>query len=164
LRYAAGVEYDVGAYSGWQVLDGVPSVQVQVERALSQVAAEPIKVVCAGRTDAGVHALCQVIHFDTAAVRPGRGWVLGANTYLPTDIAVLWVRAVPEDFHARFSATARRYRYVLFDRRTRSGLWAKRTSWSAHPLDASAMHAAGCTTAMAIGIANDATSQIRRIT
>jgi tRNA pseudouridine38-40 synthase len=142
LRYAAGVEYDGGAYSGWQVLDGVPSVQVQVERALSQVAAEPIKVVCAGRTDAGVHALCQVIHFDTAAVRPGRGWVLGANTYLPSDISVLWARAVPEDFHARFSATARRYRYVLFDRRTRSGLWSKRSSWSAHPLDASAMHAA----------------------
>ncbi len=142
MRYAVGVEYDGSAYSGWQTLENIPSVQAEVERALSQVAAAPVKLVCAGRTDAGVHALSQVAHFDTAAVRPGRGWVLGANTHLPADISVLWAREVPADFHARFSATARRYRYVLFDRRTRSGLWAGRSTWSAHPLDAAAMHAA----------------------
>lgn len=142
MRYAVGVEYDGGAYSGWQTLEGIPSVQAEVERALSLVAADPVKVVCAGRTDAGVHALAQVIHFDTAAVRPERGWVLGANTHLPADISLLWAREVPADFHARFSATARRYRYLLFDRRTRSGLWATRSTWSAHALDAAAMHEA----------------------
>jgi len=143
LRVAIGVEYDGSAYSGWQALDHIASVQSAVEQALSRVADAPIAVVCAGRTDAGVHALAQVAHFDTAITRPPRGWVLGANTYLPPDIALLWATEVAPDFHARFSATARRYRYLILDRRTRSALWHARTTFSSQPLDAAAMHAAG---------------------
>ena len=143
MRYAIGIEYEGTAYSGWQALDHIASVQAEVERALGQVADSRVQVVCAGRTDAGVHALAQVAHFDTEAVRPPRGWVLGANSHLPPDIALLWATAVPEDFHARFSATARRYRYLIFDRRTRSALWSHRTTFSSLPLDAAAMHDAG---------------------
>ncbi len=148
MRYALGIEYDGTAYSGWQALAEAPNVQGQLERALSLVAAHPVEVVCAGRTDAGVHALAQVVHFDTTATRPDRGWVLGANTHLPPDIAVLWACAVPREFHARFSATARRYRYLLFDRRTRSAVWARRTVWSAQSLDVAAMQQAA---AMLVG-------------
>jgi tRNA pseudouridine38-40 synthase len=143
LRFAIGIEYDGTAYSGWQALDHIASVQAEVERALSLVADGPVAVVCAGRTDAGVHALAQVAHFDTDMSRPARGWVLGANTHLPPDISLLWATEVPADFHARFSATARRYRYLILDRRTRSALWHARTTFSSRPLDAAAMHAAG---------------------
>jgi tRNA pseudouridine38-40 synthase len=98
--------------------------------------------VCAGRTDAGVHALAQVIHFDSTAMRTERGWRLGTNTYLPPDVSVAWVREVPEQFHARFSATARSYRYVIFNRDSRSALAGGRATWERRPLDVGRMHAA----------------------
>src|SRR5687768_11228731 len=111
-RFAVGLEYDGGAYSGWQFQPGLQTIQDVVQRAFSRVADAPVECVCAGRTDAGVHAGAQVVHFDTTAVRSERGWRLGANTYLPRDVSVTWVREVPGHFHARFSATARSYRYV----------------------------------------------------
>ena len=110
MRVALGIEYDGTDFFGWQRLSHGPSVQAEVESALSFVADHSIEVVCAGRTDAGVHARCQVVHFDTHAEREPRAWVLGATTRLPRAVAVLWATATPDDFHARFSARARRYR------------------------------------------------------
>jgi tRNA pseudouridine38-40 synthase len=141
-RFAAGLEYDGRAYSGWQFQPGLQTLQDMVQRALSRVADAPVDCVCAGRTDAGVHALAQVIHFDSTAVRSERGWRLGTNTYLPPDVSVAWVREVPEQFHARFSATARSYRYFIFNRDSRSALAAGRATWERRPLDAARMHAA----------------------
>src|SRR5688572_5131412 len=115
-RFAAGVEYDGRAYSGWQFQPGLHTVQDVLQRALSRVAAAPVECVCAGRTDAGVHASGQVVHFDTDATRRERGWRLGANTYLPPDVSVAWLREVPGTFHARYSATARSYRYLILNR------------------------------------------------
>lgn len=143
MRIAVGVEYDGTAYAGWQSQSTADSIQAQLERALGEVANHPIDVVCAGRTDAGVHALCQVAHFDATAVRSSRGWVLGANTHLPDDIALLWAIPVPEDFHARYSATARSYRYVILNRGTRSALARLRACLVHRALDVAAMHAAG---------------------
>jgi tRNA pseudouridine38-40 synthase len=142
-RFAAGVEYDGRAYSGWQFQPGLNTVQDVVQRALSRVADSQIDCVCAGRTDAGVHALAQVVHFDSDAVRSDRAWRLGANTYLPTDVSVAWVREVAPHFHARFAATARSYRYVIFNRDSRSALAAGRATWERRPLDAPLMQSAG---------------------
>src|SRR5580658_10358478 len=108
-RIALGLAYDGMCYHGWQVQPGVETVQAVVERALSRVADHPVSVVCAGRTDAGVHATAQVIHLDTEAVRPDQAWMLGTNSYLPRNISVLWAHPVDHHFHARFSATARQY-------------------------------------------------------
>jgi tRNA pseudouridine38-40 synthase len=141
-RFAVGLEYDGRAYSGWQFQPGLQTVQDVVQRAFARVADSPVECVCAGRTDAGVHASAQVAHFDTAAVRSERGWRLGANTYLPRDVSVAWVREVPEQFHARFSATARSYRYLILNRDSRSALVAGRATWERRPLDAPRMHAA----------------------
>jgi tRNA pseudouridine38-40 synthase len=141
-RLAAGLEYDGKSYSGWQFQPGLQTVQDVVQRALSRVADAPIDCVCAGRTDAGVHALAQVIHFDSGAMRTERAWRLGANTYLPPDVSLVWVREVPEQFHARFSATARSYRYVILNRDSRPGLATGRATWERRPLDAERMHAA----------------------
>jgi tRNA pseudouridine38-40 synthase len=142
MRIAVGVEYDGTAYAGWQSQATVDSIQAQVERALSAVANHPVDATCAGRTDAGVHALGQVAHFDTTAVRSSRGWVLGANTHLPDDIALNWAIQVPAEFHARYSATARSYRYVILNRQTRSALARLRACLVHRALDAPAMHAA----------------------
>ena len=142
MRYALGVEYDGSGFMGWQRLDREPTVQSAVERALSFVADAPIKVVCAGRTDAGVHAACQVIHFDTDAHRAPRGWSLGATSRLPNSICVLWCMPVADDFHARFSARARRYRYRILNRPVRLAFARQYLSWERRPLDAAAMHAA----------------------
>jgi len=141
-RFAAGLEYDGRAYSGWQFQPGLQTVQDVVQRALSRVADAPVECVCAGRTDAGVHASSQVVHFDTSAVRTERGWRLGTNSYLPPDVSVAWLREVPGHFHARFSATARSYRYLIFNRDSRSALAAGRATWERRPLDAARMHAA----------------------
>lgn len=141
-RWAIGVEYDGAPFSGWQAQHHAPSVQAEVERALSRVANHPVAVTAAGRTDAGVHALGQVVHFDTAALRPDFGWVLGCNTGLPGSISLRWARPVSGDFHARHSATARSYRYVIFNRRARSAVFAARSAWWSYALDADAMHAA----------------------
>ncbi|MGH8184402.1 MAG: tRNA pseudouridine(38-40) synthase TruA [Rhodanobacteraceae bacterium] len=142
MRVALGIEYDGTDFFGWQRLGHGPSVQAEVESALSFVAAHPVEVTCAGRTDAGVHARCQVVHFDSNAERDARAWVLGATTRLPRAVAVLWARAMPDDFHARFSARARRYRYVLLNRAIRPALEARFVAWERVPLDAEAMHAA----------------------
>ncbi|HEX5961014.1 MAG TPA: tRNA pseudouridine(38-40) synthase TruA [Rhodanobacteraceae bacterium] len=142
MRVALGIEYDGTDFFGWQRLGHGPSVQAEVESALSFVADHEIEVTCAGRTDAGVHARCQVVHFDTTAMRDPRAWVLGATTRLPRAIAVLWAQAVPNDFHARFSARARRYRYAILNRPIRPALDARFLSWERVPLDAGAMHAA----------------------
>jgi len=139
-RFAAGLEYDGRAYSGWQTQPGLQTVQDMVQRAFGRVADTPVDCVCAGRTDAGVHAHGQVIHFDSAAARSERSWRLGANSYLPADVSVAWVREVPEQFHARFSATARTYRYLIFNRDSRSALAAGRATWERRPLDAARMH------------------------
>ena len=106
VRLAMGVEYDGTSFHGWQIQDGVETVQQRLEQAIAKVADHPISVQCAGRTDAGVHGLGQVVHFDTEAVRPPRGWVLGANVNLPDEINVNWIKRVSDDFHARFSAIA----------------------------------------------------------
>ena len=146
LRIALGIEYDGTDFLGWQRLrDGV-TVQAAVEQALSFVAAadaaHPLEITCAGRTDAGVHARCQVVHFDTDAVRSERGWVLGTNSNLPASVAVRWARVVGADFHARFGAIARRYRYTILNRPVRAALDARFVAWERVPLDAGAMHAA----------------------
>jgi len=139
-RIAAGLEYDGRAYSGWQFQPGLNTVQQVVERALSRVADSPVECTCAGRTDAGVHAFAQVVHFDSQAARSERGWRLGANTYLPPDVSVVWVREVPEHFHARYSAMARTYRYHILNRDSRPGLAAGRATWERRPLDVRRMH------------------------
>jgi tRNA pseudouridine38-40 synthase len=138
-RFAAGVEYDGRAYSGWQFQPGLHTVQDVLQRALSRVAAAPVECVCAGRTDAGVHASGQVVHFDTDATRRERGWRLGANSYLPPDVSVAWLREVPGTFHARYSATARSYRYLILNRDSRSALSFGRATWERRPLDAALM-------------------------
>ena len=122
MRIAMGVEYDGTDFHGWQIQSGVRTVQQCLQAAVAKVANHPLTIHCAGRTDARVHALEQVIHFDTAAVRSERAWVLGSNVNLPRDVNVRWARAVPERFHARFSATARHYRYEILNRLSRSGL------------------------------------------
>lgn len=143
MRIAVGIEYNGASFHGWQLQDGVATVQQEVEAALGRVANHPVRVHCAGRTDAGVHALCQVVHFDTRAERDARGWMLGANVHLPDDVSVLWVRPVRDDFHARFSATSRTYRYLILNRAGRPGLLARRATWVHRSLDAERMHRAG---------------------
>lgn len=142
-RYALGIEYDGSAFMGWQrqVHPG-RTVQAVVEEALAKVADHPVEVVCAGRTDAGVHAAGQVIHFDTEARRDLRGWLLGTNSNLPPDVAAGWVKEVPEDFHARFKATARQYRYLILNRDTRPALARSELTWTHRPLAVEPMQAA----------------------
>jgi tRNA pseudouridine38-40 synthase len=142
MRIALGIEYDGTDFFGWQRLSHGPTVQAEVEAALAFVADHPVAVTCAGRTDAGVHARCQVVHFDTTAVRDPRGWVLGATSRLPRSVAVLWARSVPDEFSARFPARARRYRYTLLNRPIRPALEGRFVAWERVPLDAGAMHAA----------------------
>lgn len=141
-RLALGIEYDGGEFAGWQLQANSPSVQVEVERALSLVADHPVEIHAAGRTDAGVHAAMQVAHFDTAATRSERGWILGANTNLPDSISVLWARPVPDDFHSRHNAISRSYRYIILNRWERPSLQWRRVCWLREPLDEARMHAA----------------------
>ena len=138
-RIALGLQYQGGAYAGWQHQPSSPSVQGALEGALGKIADAPVSLACAGRTDAGVHARGQVAHFDTRAQRTLRAWLLGANSELPPDISVSWVRPVPEHFHARYSAEARTYRYFILNRRARSALFARQATWVHRPLDAAAM-------------------------
>lgn len=143
MKYIACIEYDGTHYCGWQRLSHAKSVQNEVEKALSAVANEPVEVVCAGRTDSGVHALGQVIHFETEVVRFLKGWMLGANTHLPDDISVLWVKeAVDATFNARFSARLRRYRYVISNRKARSAVLHNKVTWVFEPLDEMVMNEA----------------------
>ncbi|ODN42195.1 tRNA pseudouridine(38-40) synthase TruA [Piscirickettsia litoralis] len=142
MRIAVSLAYEGGAYCGWQIQSHSPSVQEQVEKALSRVANHPVQVVCAGRTDTGVHASHQIIHFDTDAVRPMHAWVKGANTYLPKDINLNWAVPVSDEFHARFSALSRRYRYIIYNGPMRLGLWHQQMTYCYQGLDEKKMQEA----------------------
>lgn len=140
IRYGAIVEYNGANYRGFQQQKHDPqTVQEHLHKALSQVAAEPVSLVCAGRTDAGVHATCQVVHFDTTAIRPAKAWIKGSNTSMPRDIRVRWADQMPAQFHARFSATSRSYRYLISDQAVSPGLLRDQITWSRFPLDVNAM-------------------------
>lgn len=141
-RIALGIEYDGASVFGWQRQREVPSVQEHLEKALSTVANTPIEVQCAGRTDAGVHATGQVVHFDCDQPRPERAWTLGVNANLPDAIAVTWACAVDKEFHARFSATHRRYRYVIHNAKMRPAILNKGVTHVHRPLDEKRMHEA----------------------
>ena len=142
MRIAIGLEYDGTAYNGWQRQRVGDGVQAHVEAALQSVANEAVDVICAGRTDTGVHASGQVAHFDTSSQRDARSWLLGANSNLPDDINLTWVANVNEDFHARYSATSRSYRYRILNRLQRSALYRHRAWWVYPELDAKRMHVA----------------------
>lgn len=143
MRIALGIEYDGSHFSGWQMQHhGTRTVQQELERALSRVADEDIQVVCAGRTDTGVHATQQVVHFDTRATRPDKAWILGVNAHLSHDVACLWTRPVADDFSARFTATARQYRYIILNRMARPALLDQRVAWRHGALDIAAMERA----------------------
>jgi len=141
-RFAAAVEYNGALFCGWQRQLHSPSVQSAVEQALTKIAASPVKIACAGRTDTGVHATNQIIHFDTAAQRSPRNWLLGANTQLPDAVRIHWVATVEPRFHARFSALSRTYRYIISNEPVRPALFRHLLTWCKQPLDADAMHAA----------------------
>jgi tRNA pseudouridine38-40 synthase len=169
LRIALGVEYVGTKYSGWQSQisqPGIPSVQAELERAISLVAAHPIKTVCAGRTDAGVHACGQVVHCDVEVARDPCAWVHGCNRYLPRDIRVLWMHNVPADFSARYAATQRHYKYVVYNNPIRPSLLGDYVGWYYYPVktepmlqasrcwigkhDFSSFRAAGCQSKTAV--------------
>ena len=148
MRIALGVSYNGSGYQGWQSQPSGNTVQDQLEAALGRFAAETIHTLCAGRTDAGVHGLMQVVHFDTALQRSPNSWVRGTNTFLPPDIAVHWAREVPDGhngFHCRASATARRYAYVLLQSPVRPSVEAGRVGWVFMPLQLQAMRQAAQT-------------------
>jgi tRNA pseudouridine38-40 synthase len=142
VRVALGVEYDGTNYAGWQVQPSQPTVQACIEAAIAVVANQAVKTVAAGRTDSGVHALQQVVHFDTNADRSERNWILGLNSNLPTDINVVWARPVDDEFSARFSALNRSYRYLIYNRVGRSSLQSNRMWWLFAPLDEKKMQSA----------------------
>ncbi len=160
MRIALGIEYDGTAYNGWQKQTSGIGIQSLVEEAIAAVANHPVEAICAGRTDAGVHASGQVVHFDSAASRSLRGWLLGVNSNLPADINARWASSVGDDFHARYSAQSRSYRYLILNRNVRSALHRHRAWWLHRPLaiermrvaakclhgehDFSAFRAAGC--------------------
>ncbi len=141
-RVALAVEYHGGTFFGWQAQRklNLPTVQETLESALSQIASVPITTVCAGRTDTGVHASHQVVHFDTPVARAEKAWVFGGNTLLPEGVAIKWAKPVSSEFHARFSATARRYRYIIHNHPTRSAHLGPLTTFFPHELDADLMH------------------------
>jgi len=142
MRIAAIVEYDGSNFSGWQWQDCAPSVQEAVEKALSKVADAPVRVTTAGRTDAGVHASAQVIHFDTEVRRSDLAWLRGTNSNLPDSVALLWASEVDPGFHARFAATGREYHYVILNRSVRPTYLAQRVTHEYRPLDVERMQAA----------------------
>ncbi|HHJ39505.1 MAG: pseudouridine synthase [Methylothermaceae bacteria B42] len=142
MRIALKLEYDGSRYAGWQFQKHSDSIQERVEIALSKIAAAPIRVIASGRTDAGVHAWEQIVHFDVSVQRPLKAWSMGANTYLPDDIRILWSRGVEDEFHARYQAIARYYRYRIFTRKTASALLREQVTWCYYPLDVTAMQVA----------------------
>jgi tRNA pseudouridine38-40 synthase len=142
MRVAAGVEYCGADFYGWQKQPGQRTVQGCVELALSSVADHDVEVQCAGRTDAGVHAVQQVIHFDTLSQRQPHSWILGVNSNLPKDVRMTWVKPVEQEFHARFSATARKYKYLLINRPVATALYHRLLSWEYHHLDEAKMSVA----------------------
>ncbi len=141
-KIALGIEYLGTNYCGYQRQLECPTVQGHLEAGLSSIANEPVGLICAGRTDTGVHAIGQVVHFELGVERPMKAWLQGANTKLPTDIRIAWAQEVVEDFHARFSAVARQYRYVIFNRSVNSAVLANRVTWLYSELDVEKMHLA----------------------
>lgn len=143
-RIACRIEYNGGPYNGWQLQphEGVVTLQGELERALAEVANSPVRVHCAGRTDSGVHAVSQIIHFEAPTSRSCKAWVLGANGNLPPDIRVHWATPVPDTFHARFSALSRRYRYVISNTPVNPALLSGLVTWCRRPLDEISMHRA----------------------
>lgn len=139
MRLALGISYNGQAYDGWQSQPSGRTVQDRLEHALGQFAAQPVSTVCAGRTDAGVHGLMQVVHFDTAIEREEFSWVRGTNRFLPPDIAVQWAKPVPDAFHSRACAVSRRYSYVVLESPVRPSIEAGRVGWVFRPLDGAAM-------------------------
>lgn len=142
MRIVLGLEYDGARFCGWQTQPTGCGVQDHVETALAAIAGEPVDTVCAGRTDAGVHAYGQVVHFDTAAQRPESAWVRGVNANLPSGVAVLWALEAVDGFHARYSALSRHYRYLLLNHPVRPAVGHGRTGWFHLPLDIAAMREA----------------------
>ena len=142
MRIALGLSYDGCGAPGWQTQPGGRALQDLLESSLAALAGHPVATVCAGRTDAGVHALAQVVHFDTEAPRPINAWVRGTNARLPARLRVQWARAVTPDFHARFSALSRSYRYLLHVAPVTHPLWSDRAGWVFRPLDLAAMQQA----------------------
>lgn len=142
MKYALAIEYDGSNFKGWQTQAGMRCIQSELEKAISRVANETVHVFSAGRTDAGVHASRQIIHFETQAKRDCYNWLLGCNSNLPRDIVVKWVQPVEDDFHARFSAVARRYRYFILNRSQRPGILYKKMTWHLQALDEKRMHQA----------------------
>lgn len=142
MRYALGIEYDGAEFFGWQRQSHAPSVQQSVEASLAIVANHPVTVICAGRTDTGVHARGQVVHFDSPSRRSERQWILGINSNLPDAVRVLWVHAVDDSFHARFTAFSRSYRYSILNRWIRPAIGFSYYGWCRYELDVGKMHAA----------------------
>ena len=142
MRIALGLSYSGSHYEGWQSQLSGKTVQDQLEKALGKFAVQPIRTLCAGRTDAGVHALMQVVHFDTGLQRALSSWVRGTNTFLPSDIAVQWAHHVPDEFHSRGSALSRRYAYLLLESPVRPSVESGRVGWVYRPLDGAAMQQA----------------------
>lgn len=142
MRIAAGIEYDGTAYNGWQRVSSGHGIQAAVEKALSLVANHNVEVHCAGRTDAGVHATGQVFHFESDSARSERSWLLGTNSNLPDDVGLTWIQPTADEFHARYSATARTYRYLVLNRLIRSPLCRNRAWWVHEPVDVTSMRAA----------------------
>ena len=141
-KIALGVEYDGSRFCGWQTQPEGCSAQDALERSLAEIAGAPVATVCAGRTDAGVHALAQVVHFDTGAQRPDTAWVRGTNALLPPALAVTWAREMPQDFHTRYSALSRSYRYLLLNHPVRPAVDQARVGWFHAPLDLEIMRRA----------------------
>ena len=139
MRIALGLEYCGSNFRGWQSQAGGRTVQDALQSALGAIAGEPVSVICAGRTDAGVHASQQVVHFEAPVARPLTAWVRGVNSHLPEGVAVRWAQPVADEFHARFSARGRRYRYLLLNRPQRPALWHGRVGWFHWPLDLALM-------------------------
>ncbi len=139
MRIAIGIEYDGSSYCGWQKQKSGKTIQDHIEKALSKVADTAVTVACAGRTDAGVHAHEQIAHFDADVVRESRAWMMGANTYLPCDIRLQWAKSIASDFHARYSAIARYYRYIIRNRPFRSAFLRTQETWCYRPLNADLM-------------------------
>lgn len=142
MKIALGIEYNGHGYHGWQAQQNLVTVQGCLEEALSRIAAERITTICAGRTDAGVHATGQVVHFETCAIRTMRAWLRGTNAYLPPTIAVRWAEVVDDSFHARYSALSRSYRYIIYNYTSRPALSSSRVTWNYDALNIATMQAA----------------------
>ncbi len=144
-RIVLGVEYDGSEFHGWQWQAGKRNVQAELQAALSKIADRPVTVICAGRTDSGVHALEQVVHFDTDVERDLHAWMMGGNSQLPDDVRITWAQQAVDDFHARYRAIARFYRYIILNRPMKSALLRKQVTWCYDPLDEVKMHQAAQT-------------------